>query len=117
MVYRLFGSVKRADAPEGFVEIPCQIKPGILCREPGLLGKQTGKLGKQTEKLGKPTGNSGRELEGMPSRLAYTRRERWSWRLNPEPPARPRAIPDLEGFAVPFIKEDVNRRHAKTISK
>ena len=57
MVYRLFGSVKRADAPEGFVEIPCEIEPGILCREPGLLGKQTGKLGK-------PTGNSGRELEG-----------------------------------------------------
>lgn len=91
MVYRLFGGVKRADAPEGFVEIPCEIEPGILCREPGLLGKQTG--------------NSGRELEGTPSRLAYARRERWSWRLNPEPPASPRAIPDLEGFAVPFISE------------
>jgi hypothetical protein len=32
MVYRLFGSVKRADAPEGFVEIPCEIEPGLLCR-------------------------------------------------------------------------------------
>jgi hypothetical protein len=98
MVYRLFGSVKRADAPEGFVEIPCEIEPGLLCREPGLLGNQTGKLDK-------PTGNSGRELEGTPSRLAYTRRERWSWRLNPEPPARHRAISDLEGFAVPFLSE------------
>ena len=67
MVYRLFGDLKRADAPEGFVEIPCEIEPGLLCREPGLLGNQTGKLGN-------PTGNSGRELEGTPSRLAYTRR-------------------------------------------
>jgi hypothetical protein len=98
MVYRLFGGVKRADVPEGFVEIPCEIEPGLLCREPGLLGNQTGNLGK-------PTGDSGRELEGTPSRLVYTQRERWSRRLNPEPPARPRAIPDLEGFAVPFINE------------
>ena len=102
MVYRLFGGVERADASEGFVEIPCEIEAGLLCREPGLLGKQTGKLGKQTEKLGKPTGNSGRVLEGTLSRLVHTRRERGSWRFNPDPPARPRAIPDLEGFAVPL---------------
>ena len=95
MVYRLFGGVKRADASEGFVEIPCEIEAGLLCREPGLLGNHTGNLGKQT-------GNSGRELEGTLSRLVHTRRERGSWRFNPDPPARPRAIPDLEGFAVPL---------------
>ena len=98
MAYRLFGGVERADAPEGFVEIPCEIEPGLLCREPGLLGNQTGYLGK-------PTGNSGRVLEGTPSRLVYTQRERWSRRLNPAPPARSRAIPVIEGLAVPFISE------------
>jgi hypothetical protein len=92
MLYRLFAGVKQPTFRGSWPKFPVKSNREFFCREPGHFRQANGKL-------------SQRQLEGGAIRrmcLLYTRHKRWSWRLNPEPRARPSRLPDLEGFAVPL---------------
>jgi hypothetical protein len=78
----------------GLAKIPCEIESGIFCREPGHFRQANGKF-------------SQRQLEGAPfaNVLGIYAAQTLVLAIESRATCKTSRLPDLEGFAVPFICE------------